>query len=597
MKTYGSFIVSSGFFSSIAYFLYAFAALLILSGYLGFFSPLFDQESIIWMAAHHSVWAIYSLAAIFSAFIIRQSIALLMFYLLSFVFAFFLYAFDGGWVAKNLIQSAAIALIVLSLALASGVDRCLRLVATLTTTFSVVVVFDALFLDGLSTTIGRSAGFYMNPNTAAGVLIMGMFATLRVVRAPYRLSFIILVLTAVFFTLSRSSLLVACIGIALYVASYIRSEGFRSIRASFGGEVKLGLVLAAFLTMYFFLVLMVNPRFIMAFKDAYSGIYFFIDLIIAVLRSSSFETGGGFEGLTALEVQSSEGLTALEAQSSEGARLVLLLASIDAFMSSPWLGLGFDQAHALRPHNTLLLFMVGLGVAGMLVPLLLLFSLSFGAGRDNRILAMIVFLLMIFSHDILLSSSFIFLIATSIAATMGGNKLTAEYSRGALTAAICAFAATCSFFSFFLQENQVSTLRNELGPQNSIRIEGCIYYVDPIVFDWSNFYMVDVPLLPSRERYASYELYDGRGALRQDFKFDIEVFLNCDGRFFVNEFGGVFFTADHSDGGSLAGGGGVLKIPLTVHPVIYIFNILVVLASLISTAQILFKRRFSRDSV
>ncbi|WP_447987243.1 O-antigen ligase family protein [Nitrospira sp. Nam74] len=76
-------------------------------------------------------------------------------------------------------------------------------------------VFEVFVPTVLNYSIGRSAGLYINPNSAALALVVGMALSLTALRPSYRGPFVVLVLLGVLTTISRQGTLALCVTVGL----------------------------------------------------------------------------------------------------------------------------------------------------------------------------------------------------------------------------------------------------------------------------------------------------------------------------------------------------------------------------------------------
>src|SRR3954469_16450564 len=182
------------------------------SEFLPFFQPLFVGDPVFWPAIYYGYW-ILTIGVTITVLVVdpavrRQSFPILIVCLLMMALTF-LHPFD--WVAKNFVVTLMLLICVTVLILGSTPSLLLKLSATVTALTAVICCLDILFPDGLTNTPGRAAGLAINPNDAATGLFLGAAATYRVVPKRWQIPFLLLVGAAIFFTLSRSTLLAAII--------------------------------------------------------------------------------------------------------------------------------------------------------------------------------------------------------------------------------------------------------------------------------------------------------------------------------------------------------------------------------------------------
>jgi hypothetical protein len=102
-------------------------------------------------------------------------------------------------------------------------------------------------------------------------------------------------------------------------------------------------------------------------------------------------------------------------RSSLSARLLFLERAMLVYATAPFFGIGLDAAHALAPHNTFVLFALGFGHLGWLVPLAVL-GVILASGRSNGIpLAVALLATMATSHNIFVNPSLFLPLAVGVA--------------------------------------------------------------------------------------------------------------------------------------------------------------------------------------
>jgi hypothetical protein len=102
-------------------------------------------------------------------------------------------------------------------------------------------------------------------------------------------------------------------------------------------------------------------------------------------------------------------------RSSLSARLLFLERAMLVYATAPFFGIGLDAAHALVPHNTFVLFALGFGHMGWLVPLAIL-GVILASGRSNGVpLAVALLATMAMSHNIFVNPSLFVPVAVGLA--------------------------------------------------------------------------------------------------------------------------------------------------------------------------------------
>lgn len=233
-------------------------------------------------------------------------------------------------------------------------------------------VFD-LVTSTFSTTAGRAAGFYMNPNIAGFMIpCLGLIAMPALSRWWRYLVWAIVVVGAVV-TFSRAAylfLVVATVGLSWL--GYLGSRKYRYLFAGLALPVTAALVLALS-TGALYAVVAASP-------------------LGPHLNENAIQRLGGGEK------------SALENDSTTQ-RAELVTTALAHFARSPLIGSGFNATNEWElgqsTHNIYLLFMVEGGLVGLGVYLLLIGYLTFRARDVGVLLALLVVLQGVFNHNLL----------------------------------------------------------------------------------------------------------------------------------------------------------------------------------------------------
>ena len=402
------------------------------SEFLPFFQSLFVGDRIFWPAIYYGYWILtvcVTIAVLVAdPAVRRQSFPILIVCLLTMALTL-LHPFDG--VAKNLVVAMMLLICITVLILGSTPSLLLKLSATVTALTAVICCLDILFADGLTNTVGRAAGLSINPNDAATVLFLGAAATYRAVSKRWQIPFLLLVGGAIFFTLSRSTLLAAIILVsvvgALSVWQTIRNGGRPRLAGAFAGR---NILFALGLLIWSAVALFNNDRFAVAATDSYDGIRTAVDAssrraVQFVLLWNSSYCCVKAPPVSQSQAQSARveaeivaiGKASEQEKNSVSARGLFMWRALITYGSGPFFGRGLAAAHEIAPHNTFLMFAVAFGHLGWLVPFALI-GLTLYRVRDvNQLpLGLATTAVMMISHDILFPS-----LIVPIAVGIAGN--------------------------------------------------------------------------------------------------------------------------------------------------------------------------------
>jgi O-Antigen ligase len=408
------------------------------SEFLPFFQPLFVSDRVFWPAIYYGYWML-TVCVTFAVLVVdpavrRQSFPILIVCLLMMALTL-LHPFD--WVAKNLVVTLMLLICITVLIAGSAPSLLLKLSATVTALTAVICCLDILFPDGLTNTPGRAAGLAINPNDAATGLILGAAVTYRAVPKRWQIPFLLLVGGAIFFTLSRSTLLAAIILVsvvgALSAWQTIRNGGRPRLGRAFSG---LSILFGIGLSIWSVVALFNNDRFAVAANDSFDG----LQTAIAALQQAAGSVRIALQAPPVREspTQSARvqaeivalGKATEHERNSASARGLFMWRALITYGSGPFFGRGLAAAHEIAPHNTFLMFAVAFGHLGWLVPFALI-GLTFYRVRDvNQLpLGLATIAVMMISHDILFPS-LILPIAVGIAGNISkqGTVKVCDYS-------------------------------------------------------------------------------------------------------------------------------------------------------------------------
>jgi len=222
---------------------------------------------------------------------------------------------------------------------------------------------------------GRAASLYLNANIAGGAMVVFLIFTIDLIPKKLRILYIMIIFLGVFFTMSRSNLMIFFLTIGLM--TYQKKLYTRHLFISFAGIVT------------FFIILATGGLEMLADKydfevtdNMMSRINFFAD-------SSKSNTGDMNE------------------------RKRVLMAALEMFADEPIFGNGFASTrlwqYKVSPHNTFALNWADFGFFGVLIiPLLLYFAtyniFKFGSNNQKNIALLTIIYFIgssFFSHNML----------------------------------------------------------------------------------------------------------------------------------------------------------------------------------------------------
>ncbi len=414
-----------------------------------FFAHLFVEDRSLWPVVFYGIWAfvigVTLVLLVLQGSVRRQSLPVLA-VCASATLLTLIHPIDG--VAKNFFIALTFVACISVLALASAPLALLRFSATATLLSAAICLLDILFSHGFTNTVGRAAGLSINANVAAAGLLLGAASSFWTVSQRWRSAFLLIVGTAIFATLSRSTLLasiVICSGVAadLFLRR-IRSSGPHSpVRWVSSGALLLALA------GWIGVALVSNDRFSVAARSSFYQIgalpTAFADAREAIansVRNKSSSPPGSVPRREPTPLSETTPRPRASPQSDANAtpRLAPPLPSDDdvrkrktdeiireitrraeregdinsisargllmerawlSYRNGPFFGRGLAAAHALQPHNTFLLFAVAFGDLGWLVPLAFLGLTAYAVRSVQQLpLALATFTVLMTSHDL-----------------------------------------------------------------------------------------------------------------------------------------------------------------------------------------------------
>jgi len=318
-------------------------------------------------------------------------------------------AHGTGHIERSFLISLTLFLCTAILSLASDPKQLLRFSASVTLLSATITLGDVLFDDGFTNSIGRAAGFGINPNITATTLLVGAGATFWVIPARFAPIFLTVVGGAIIVTLSKSTLLagimvlVGIIGLRFLIDLHQHRDISYVRKLAKMLPIQCGLI-----ALYVILALAVNDRFRVAFASSYQTFRF---------AASAFDTAQEYitkqaamnahraKNKQLLEIEEISERVQNEGQvNSISARALLFKRAWLTYKSGPSDGIGLNAAHRLVPHNTFLLFAVAFGHLGWLIPLILICLSAYGARNLPQLsLSLCLTAALMFSHDIMLT--------------------------------------------------------------------------------------------------------------------------------------------------------------------------------------------------
>lgn len=217
-------------------------------------------------------------------------------------------------------------------------------------------IYELFFPLSFSPIIGRSAGFYMNPTTAAFALVGGMIFAVTALPAGYRATFILFVGIGVTTTFSRGGIIAWCVA----------AGGFLLV-----GKIRIQDILFGVFFGSMVLVILLFPHW---------------DELLITLDKAGVVNTNVEERLQWLTDPSG-----VQDQSS-WARAYVAKRLWEKWAEHPFLGSGTGSAFSafeIPPHNQYLVFMVDHGFIGCLVFPLLIMAVIYRGPRERNIVGIL----------------------------------------------------------------------------------------------------------------------------------------------------------------------------------------------------------------
>jgi hypothetical protein len=287
-----------------------------------------------------------------------------------------------------------------------------RLSASATVLAAMFCLFDILFAQGFTETVGRAAGLSINPNGAAAGLLLGASSSFWAIPRHWRAFFVLVVAAAILTTLSRSVILatiVICVAVGIpLLRDRLKLPAprppFQWLRTSMLCLCLVGWVGAAFWS---------NPRVSHTTGVAVQQISDALPAFRRAQKSVSAEIGAvqarvGEREASAAVADASLAQIARRAQAegvknSLAARGLFFEAAVLAYRTGPPLGRGLAAAHALSPHNSFLMFAIAFGHLGWLIPIAFLLLCAWWVRSiEQAPLFLATSAVLLTSHDVLL---------------------------------------------------------------------------------------------------------------------------------------------------------------------------------------------------
>ncbi len=317
-------------------------------------------------------------------------------------------------ISKNYIVGIASIFTFTVISCAVGVRLVAQYAIALVCLMSIYCLLDACFLDGFTSTTGRAASIFINPNIAAISLLIGIAGSIWSVKLKWRAAVILLTSGAIYVTLSRTTMIIGLLALL---------SGMITINRSKIKEIREGLK-PAILSFIFVLITITfayanNKSFGVATKNALQGLI----SANAMWHENKENTLSPSEESrlkaeipvsspndnvrilpTKPETVTNPTLNDIEHTNSAVARAMLLKQSLDAYKSAPSFGMGLEKAFKLGPHNSFVLFAVAFGHLGwIIIPSLVIFLVLISNSKSCIPSAVAILGASFFSHDILLS--------------------------------------------------------------------------------------------------------------------------------------------------------------------------------------------------
>ena len=295
----------------------------------------------------------------------------------------------------------SIGVLLVCLVILSRSDRALlaiKITILAITLFSIANNFHNLFNPDFFVNInstGRSAGFYIDPNSSGFAIIAGAIFSISILPPVYRFAYLLLVGAGVFVTVSRGSV------ILFILVSLILILGRTVPRKQ----------------LFFGFLLLITILAIASFLQLN-----FVQDYLWQLQQQGIINEDIFSRLNWFSNASSS------YTSDDNSRTEIINYSLQIFNEKPWLGHGLGYTRVwdgqIRPHNMYLLLIVEHGILGILIMPILIWIVVKNARSENRNIAIAFAILMllrcIFSHNVLEERYALFCFSLMISLTTQG---------------------------------------------------------------------------------------------------------------------------------------------------------------------------------
>ncbi|WP_164662052.1 O-antigen ligase [Tropicibacter sp. Alg240-R139] len=297
-------------------------------------------------------------------------------------------------VMVNQLEMALILLFLIVLLFNHVTPRMIGWTLAATAVFGAIVTIQDFMVPTYSTVPGRAAGFYLNPNIAAFILIQLMIMVLPYLWVSLRWPFVALVSIAVFLTFARAGWLVLFISLSyLFWAGHL---GFQRIRAALG-LVAIGLI-------------------------GLLGYGILSGALVEVLLDTSLAQYLDKNTLARL------GFVKFASDFAADERSDALSLALGVFASGgkPFLGLGLGYTREWEfpasTHNMYALYLVEGGIVGLILYLSLIGMLLWRSEGRMRLVAINIAIYSFFTHNLLDSPGRLIVIALIMTQLLQSTK-------------------------------------------------------------------------------------------------------------------------------------------------------------------------------
>ncbi|CAM5768545.1 hypothetical protein [Bosea minatitlanensis] len=374
------------------------AALIVIfqSNFLYFFYGPLSSFSF-WKLCYYSIWGVTVLVSLISIIERRhlaRAVAPIANVLMLCALIIFIHPIDN--ISKSFLAGLCTFICVFVLASRAGAKWALSFSACVTAFAGGLCLMDAAFPALFGNTAGRASGFVGNANDAAMQLLLGLIVSVQALPRGLRASYVVWICAAIIATLSRSTMLVASIVLAISAA---RQPEVRAMVRNVAGARETR-VIASVVVLWLAAAAIWNPFFGKgndSIVDRIGQLPFALQSFLGSVRPMWDQQA---ENNSYPDGASNGDFKNLEQVDSAAARGIYLRRSISAYSSGPPTGIGLAEAYKLSSHNTYLLFGVAFSTIGFAIPIMIIF-LIFAYSGFGLALPMTVCTLMLFSSNIL----------------------------------------------------------------------------------------------------------------------------------------------------------------------------------------------------